>query len=267
MVFQPGVATAKSDCRSACRRSRRQAVSALSSVTLQKTQIMVESRRAISQARGVAKPVLGRKLDVLLNGDRIAGKTDAASPAMPASGEPLVGPGVGALFKGFQTDDKTKAAASPFKGMTEPGVWKLWNMPAWYFWGADLVLLSLAAVILLKSSSPPSWPQVLLCGLAIALGAALGLAPVLMNRKTAPPETRTDTNPKWILAGDKTGAAGRVYVVHLHQPRFIAELIEADQGKPTLTPVWIEESPGTSSENLNQLLRMAETWCKTRTEQ
>lgn len=228
-------------------------------------QIIVESQATISQARSVAKPVLGRKLDVLLNGDRIAGKTDAQAPALPASGEPLVGPGVNALLKGLQTDDKTKAAESPSMGRRESGVWALWNLPAWYFWGADLLLLSLVAVIMLESSSPPSWPQVLLCGLAIALGAALGLAPVLANRHAAPPEPRTDPHPKWILAGDKTGANGRVFVVHLHRPRFIAEWIENDQGKPLLTPMWIDESAGISSENLDQLLRMAESWSQTGT--
>ena len=57
--------------------------------------------------------------------------------------------------------------------------------------------------------------------------------------------------PKFLI-GD---SPGRTFVIHLHRPRFVAELIE-DGEDETFEPSWIDEPP-TNASYLASLMRKA----------
>ncbi len=94
----------------------------------------------------MAKQALGRNLGALLDG----GST--AAPPLPA------GSGVRTLMRG----QAPAAEARP-------------SIPRWYLFGGDLLLTALALIIVCKSPRPVSVGREIFCGIAVALGACLGL--------------------------------------------------------------------------------------------
>jgi len=91
----------------------------------------------------MAKQTLGRNLETLLQ------------PRAPA------GSGVRSLMRETQPE-----AAPPAKPV----------IPRWYLFGGDLLLASLAIIILYTSPHPLSWKKELFCGAVLALGGCLALA-------------------------------------------------------------------------------------------
>jgi hypothetical protein len=115
----------------------------------------------------MAKQVLGRNLEVLLDGGaKGPGKVEASAPEMAP-----VGSGVRSLMRGHQTTPaSTPAAASIRKSV----------VPRWYLFGGDILLTALALVIVCKSPHPLTWRKELFCAAAVVLGGCLALGAVFL---------------------------------------------------------------------------------------
>ena len=65
------------------------------------------------------------------------------------------------------------------------------------------------------------------------------------------PESWEMKFPKFLIGDDP----GRTFIVHLHFPRFVAELVEVDENE-TFVPAWFDEPP-TDPSYLARLMREA----------
>ena len=60
--------------------------------------------------------------------------------------------------------------------------------------------------------------------------------------------------PKWLI-GDS--ADDRVFVIHLHWPRFVGEVLEDGSTAARIEPLFIDEPDGMSAPELARLMRQA----------
>ena len=111
----------------------------------------------------MTKPGLGKGLGKLMSGDKVAGTDD-----LPTTAEivrPAFGRGVNTLMQG------SPEAADP------PAQKPL--LPAWFYYGADLLLLFLSVAVAFSSEKPLSTGPIIFCAICILIGiilALLGLA-------------------------------------------------------------------------------------------
>jgi hypothetical protein len=114
----------------------------------------------------MAKQVLGRNLEVLLDG----------GAKEPAKGDPFtpekapVGSGVRSLMRGHQPTLSCPAV---------PAVTGKALVPRWYLFAGDVLLAALALVVLCTSPHPLSWRRELFCAAAVLLGGCLALMAIL----------------------------------------------------------------------------------------
>lgn len=100
-------------------------------------------------------------------------------PAAEAGSQTSLSPGVGALLRGEQAAAaKLDAEPSPAVG----SVWRRWAVVKWLLLAADVLLLSLASLLVFKRSGPLSFPESALCFSSLAIGAALSLVALLGGR-------------------------------------------------------------------------------------
>ena len=117
----------------------------------------------------MAKQVLGRNLGALL--DDCAKKS---SDPFAAEAAPL-GSGVRSLMRG-PSPAPASAGASPSPSSPKQVV------PAWYLFGADILLAALAIVIAGKSPHPLTWQREVFCAAAVILGACLALGALVQEK-------------------------------------------------------------------------------------
>jgi len=82
-----------------------------------------------------------------------------AASRLPCPDVPPSGPGMRSLFRGDPT------ASRP----------RLKRLPRWYLFGADLVLMATALLVMFKSPTPLSGNEKFFGAVAVALGASLAL--------------------------------------------------------------------------------------------
>jgi hypothetical protein len=113
----------------------------------------------------VPKPVMGRKLGMLL------GKRPGSGVAsrLPAAEDPPTGPGMRSLFRG-------EPSSTP-----RPS-----RVPRWYLFGADLVLMAAALLVMYKSPAPLTGNEKFFGGVAVVLGASLALIAICMRDRKDP---------------------------------------------------------------------------------
>jgi hypothetical protein len=113
------------------------------------------------QSEGVPKPVIGRKLGSLMGKRPGAGEV---SRPPPGEDQPS-GPGMRSLFRGHPPSSPPRRS----------------RIPRWYLFGADLVLIAAALMVMYKSPAPLSGNEKLFGVAAVVLGASLALIAVCMR--------------------------------------------------------------------------------------
>ena len=105
---------------------------------------------------GMARKVIGKKLDAIMQPARASGASPFRKADKPATA------GVSSLLSGNR------------QGLTS----KDGGFPRWYLFGADLLLVAMALVVLYRSDAPfGGWSKVFgIC--AVSLGALLAVAAV-----------------------------------------------------------------------------------------
>ena len=138
-----------------------------------------------------AKTVLGRGLGNLLGAETTP--ATAVSPAVePARSSPPLTPGVGALLRGGNSQTATAgggvsrensgpmpAVAPPASSIAPPAGRSL-KLPLLV---ADLLLLGLVGVLLLRGEGRPDWLELVLGLVAVGVGAWLGCLALLSSRR------------------------------------------------------------------------------------
>ena len=115
----------------------------------------------MGHCEAMPKPVMGRKLGVLL-GKRPG--TGAASP-LPSPGDQPSGPGMRSLFRGHPASSRPQR----------------WCVPRWYLFGADLLLVAAALMVMSRSPAPLTGNEKFFGVAAVVLGASLGLIAICMR--------------------------------------------------------------------------------------
>lgn len=161
----------------------------------------------------MAKPALGRGLGNLLGDTQIADKPEPAR-SQPDAAQPAVSPGLGNLLAAGRNgggDKVAESAAAPpsepvpteaehprrsvpqagrsarfSQGSAIPAVARAElpeeapvQAPRWVLWGADLLLVSLAGVLVFRSPAPLKPWEMTLCVAAVMLGAVLACVAAL----------------------------------------------------------------------------------------
>lgn len=122
----------------------------------------------------MSKPGLGKGLGELMNGDQVAGQKPGVRPSAPS--EEVSDTGFG---RGLNTLVSAKADSD------SAGKVKIKHLlPAWFFFSADLLLLSYTIAITLDATRPFHFGTICFCAASVGLGCALGIAGVL--RASAP---------------------------------------------------------------------------------
>ena len=120
------------------------------------------------QSEAVPKPVIGRKLESLM------GKPPSSEKLNPplASGEGKASePGMRSLFRGHPTTSPPRRRSF---------------VPRWYLFGADLLLVAAALVVMYKSPAPLTGNEKLFGVAAVAIGAVLALIAICMKDHKEP---------------------------------------------------------------------------------
>jgi hypothetical protein len=112
----------------------------------------------------MSKPGLGKGLGSLMNGDRVAGG-DSKNQAIAKSD---LGRGLGTLVAPPSAPEDCPTTAE-----------KKHLLPAWFFYAADLLLLSFTVGICIDAPRPMDIGSLVLCAVAVALGACLSTFAVL----------------------------------------------------------------------------------------
>jgi hypothetical protein len=116
----------------------------------------------------VSKPVLGRGLGHLLNGTKSVVEVQERPVPTSDTCPELPGPGLEKLLRGNVTEEP-----SP----------RRFGLLQWSLVGADLVLLIQAARLVLAKAAPLNLADLLLCFLAVGLGAWLSCLALLSRSK------------------------------------------------------------------------------------
>jgi hypothetical protein len=123
----------------------------------------------------MSKTVLGRNLAALLRGAKVRGPA-ATRRTLDVANAETIGPGLRTLLKSIEAEG---ALPKPGDGPKEPRIHLdcFAAIPAWYFFGADLALLFLAAGLVWPAAAAPGTGKIVLAGMAVLLGALLSIAP------------------------------------------------------------------------------------------
>jgi hypothetical protein len=109
------------------------------------------------------KPGLGKGLGDLMNGDQVAGKKQ------DIPGRPEFGRGMQTLVRPDQVETST----------TPPAKAKL--IPAWFYFGADVLLLFFVVAITFDAARPFDAAFIAFCAVAITIGAILAIVGVFQS--------------------------------------------------------------------------------------
>jgi hypothetical protein len=125
-------------------------------------EIVVVFALGVLQIGAVPKPVMGRKLGALM------GKSPGAGSAsrLPSPEDPPSGAGMRSLFRGHPPS-------------TPPPPRR--RIPRWYLFGADLLLVAAALMVISKSPTPLSGNEKFFGVVAVVLGASLGLIAICVQ--------------------------------------------------------------------------------------
>ena len=115
----------------------------------------------MAQSEDVPKPVLGRKLRSLMG--KRPGAGEVSRPPL-GEGQPSE-PGMRSLFRGHPPSSPPRHS----------------RIPRWYLFGADLVLMAAALMVMYKSPAPLSGNEKFFGVAAVALGASLALIAICMR--------------------------------------------------------------------------------------
>jgi len=110
---------------------------------------------------GVPKPAIGRKLGALMGNPPGAG----SASRLPSPGDPPSGSGMRSLFRGHPPSSPPRHS----------------RIPRWYLFGADLLLVAAALMVMAKSPAPLSGNEKFFGVVAVVLGASLGLIAICMK--------------------------------------------------------------------------------------
>ena len=112
----------------------------------------------------------------------------AAPPATPeASAPPEVNPpgaGVRSLMRGSPPAPAPVTSPPPFQ-VCKP---RPSCVPRWYLFGADLLLVALALLVMYKSPTPLNWGEKIFGIAAVILGAGLALIALCVKEPKGPKE-------------------------------------------------------------------------------
>jgi len=111
--------------------------------------------------QAMPKPVMGRKLGALL-GKRPG--AEAVSP-LPSPGDQPSGPGMRSLFRGHPPSSHPPR----------------WRIPRWYLFGADLLLVAVALLVMSQRRAPLTGNEKFFGVAAVILGASMGLIAICMR--------------------------------------------------------------------------------------
>ena len=124
------------------------------------------------------KPVLGKGLRSLLNGTTPPGAPSEPPSCAERSPKTSISPGVGTLLRGEGRPTKPHTEAAPESG--PPAFADYWPKVRWLLFGADLLLLSLASLLVFKHPQPLNFFEWVICVLSLVIGAALALIGLLI---------------------------------------------------------------------------------------
>ncbi len=113
------------------------------------------------QSEAVPKPVIGRKLESLMGKPP---SSEKLNPPLPSGEGKTSEPGMRSLFRGHPTTPKRRAF-----------------IPKWYLFGADLLLVAAALVVMYKGPAPLTGNEKLFGVAAVAIGAVLALIAICMK--------------------------------------------------------------------------------------
>jgi len=113
------------------------------------------------QIEGVPKPVMGRKLGALMGKNPGAG----AASRLPAPEDPPSGSGMRSLFRGHPPSARPPRL----------------RIPKWYLFGADLLLVAAALIVMSKGPTPLTGNEKFFGVVAVVLAAGLGLIAICMR--------------------------------------------------------------------------------------
>jgi hypothetical protein len=127
----------------------------------------------------VKKTVLGKGLRALLNGTPIPGRPEQPL-SNPGPSVQVTGPGLETLLRG---EGKSVPSSQPCLSESESSqpLRRHWTAVKWVLLSADLLLLSLASLLVFKNSGPLTFVEWVLCLLALTIGAALAFFALLGN--------------------------------------------------------------------------------------
>lgn len=108
----------------------------------------------------MSKPALGKNLGQLLNGDAVGGK--------PLSGKVVSGVQFGRGMDTLVGKPQPEPIASPKKDL----------LPAWFYFGADLLILAFVAALVFGSPKPIGGVELLFCLGSTLMASLFGLAGV-----------------------------------------------------------------------------------------
>ena len=132
-------------------------------------------------------------------------------------------------------------------------------LPRWPFYLADAFLLGSALLLVILLPGRLSFSIGLYCLAMVCLAGWFSYLPYHLELQDRVRWRQPADLPKWTLTTE-TGPRARRYLIHMHLPRFIMEVVQDDIGDLRLRPVWIDESAETTSDALAYLRREAEEY-------
>ena len=120
------------------------------------------------QSGDVPKPVIGRKLESLMGKPP---SSESLNPPLPGSEGKASEPGMRSLFRGHPTTSPPKRRS---------------YVPKWYLFGADLLLVAAALIVMYKGPAPLTGNEKLFGVAAVAIGAILALIAICMKDNKEP---------------------------------------------------------------------------------
>lgn len=203
----------------------------------------------------MSKPVLGRGLGALLNGRATDASPEKKTSSSRDASDPTIGRGLGTLIKGGKASgvlENLESITGYSDQLSEP------TIPAWYFFGLDLLLLTFVGLTVV-TSSPLDWLGVLVCSIAIGLGAVIFTIPIWNHYRALKKGPVNSQVPEWVVTERDAGDGDpRRFAIHLHQPVFIGEIIESPERKTIVMPLWIEGDIELSDASVERLKHKAE---------
>ena len=128
----------------------------------------------------VRKPVLGRGLRALLKGTPVPGRSGKRLLPPAAGARKGLSPDLETLWRGKDEERQEPDASPSVNGAA--GAHRNWSSIKWLLFTADVLLLLLTAVLVLKNPGPLTLFEWLLCFVSVGLGAVLAFVAVLGGR-------------------------------------------------------------------------------------